>query len=98
MMPFFDHRPRPAPAAPVPAYLPPADAYGNHWLGTRPAGAPAVLKAGNTPALRRLGAPADTERWFVTLPGDRAVLTEGGRVRYFDTPEQALAALREACA
>ncbi len=65
----------------------------------RPAGAPAVLKAGDTPALRRLGAPADGKaRWFVTLPGDRAVLTEGGgKVLYFDSPEKALAALREAC-
>jgi hypothetical protein len=94
-MAFFDHRPRPAPPPlPVPARLPPADDYGNHWLGTRPAGAPAILKAGRTPELCRLGAPRDADRWFVTLAGGCAVLTEGGKVAYFDSPEAALRALR----
>jgi hypothetical protein len=96
-MAFFDHKPRPTPPpAPVPVRLPPADDYGNHWLGPRPAGAPAILKAGRTPELCRLGAPRDRDRWFVTVADARVVLTRDGKVAYFDSAEAALRALREA--
>lgn len=58
-----------------------ADYWGNYWLTSKPMGR-AIFRA------------ADPRRgWFVSRGGERGVLFAGEHIRYFATPEAALAAL-----
>jgi hypothetical protein len=69
--------------------LPKPDAYGNYWLGEKPTFAPAIIRAGHPDN----GAPRDAKGWFATT--EDGPLFDGTRIRYFATPEMALAALKE---
>lgn len=66
--------------------LPEPDEFGNYWLGAR----------GHGPAI--LHSKLDGQRrWFVSTDnGDGLIRTDSGHgIRYFTSPEDALAALRQ---
>jgi hypothetical protein len=73
----------------LPGCLPTPDKYDNYWLtlGSGRVEGPCILSSG------RKGS-----KWFASLGNARGVLfDENYKLRYFDTPEDALRALRSAC-
>jgi hypothetical protein len=72
----------------MPDRLPKPDQYGNYWLGGKGKG-PAILKG------RQVGGAADC--WFACSGAEDgcSILFAGPDIRYFQTPEAALAALKE---
>ncbi len=70
----------------LPNRLPRPDALGNYWLGETHMGA-AVFASGR---------PEAQGKFFATHGKDtEGVLLVPGGIRYFDTPEEALAALNQ---
>ncbi len=73
---------------PLPRRLPSSDAFGNYWLGEKI----------NCAAIFKSGRKGYISRYFASLGDldeDFGLLTDDGGLRYFDTPEAALKALRK---
>jgi hypothetical protein len=72
--------------------LPAPSEHEDYWLGEIPEG-PAIFKAGIVETLE--GPKPD--RWFCSFGGDRGIMWDKNKqLRYFASPEEALAAMREA--
>ncbi len=72
----------------LPKKLPSSDAHGNYWLGQKTQ-CPAIFKSGLKGQIGRyFASTGDAEGGF-------GVLTDGGGLCYFDTPEAALKAIKK---
>ena len=90
---MFGSKKKPTQVQHRPAFaLPEPSEHGTYWFDAPPTG-PAIFKAGVTPALERLRGKQEG-KFFASL-GSRGILMDGLGIRYFDSPEEALAVLSE---
>lgn len=90
----------------IPMILPLPDRYGNYWITQEfdqlhNGDCPAIFKAGGPKHVRSATGSEDDlwcnpVRYFASLGSDRGILFKGQNIRYFNTPEEALKALKEA--
>lgn len=77
--------------------LPSPDQYGNYWFKDRKG--PAIFKAGKSQGLVKLGRPKEGDYWFISLGVVEGTVmrdtAEGKKIRYFNTPQEALEVLNE---
>lgn len=83
----MSHRQYASYPTPIPAALPVPDEYGTFWLerGSRRCEGAAIFRSGR---------PASSGKYFASRGVPGGVLTCQGGLRYFDSADEALAALR----